>query len=266
MLLWMSNVQIGTIHLKPSTPESSLCRARTNTDNPFQEELNTLQSQIPANYHEFLDKFSKSKADKLPDHNPQFNHHIDIEEGSTPPFRPVYSTSEAEAATLHNFLKENLDCGFICQSQSLCSTPVLFAKKKDGTLHLCVNWCGLNAITQKDHYLLPLIPNLMDHLYDSWIFTKINLCGTYNLVHIAPGDKWKTAFCTHYGSFNFLVMHFRLTNTPATFWRFMNSIFSDVLDRFVVVYLDNILIFSRNPEEHKENVQEVLCCLQKHHL
>jgi len=174
--------------------------------------------------------------------------------------------SETEAVALHEFLKENLDRGFICQSQSPCGAPVLFVKKKDSSLQLCINWHGLNKITKKDRYPLPLIPNLLDRLRSSEIYTKIDLRSAYNLVHIAPCDEWKTAFRTRYGSFNFKVMHFSLTNAPATFQCYMNSIFSDILDQYVVVYLDDILIFSKNPEEHQKHVLDVLERLKKHGL
>jgi len=143
---------------------------------------------------------------------------------------------------------------------------VLFVKKKDSSLRLCVDWHGLNTITKKDRYPLPLIPNLLDRLRGSRVFTKIDLRGAYNLVRIAPGDKWKTAFWTRYGSFDFLVMHFGLTNAPATFQHLMNTIFTDCLDTFIVIYLDDILIFSKNPEEHWEHVREVLTHLRKNQL
>jgi len=143
---------------------------------------------------------------------------------------------------------------------------MLFVKKKDGSLRLCVDWRGLNSITKKDRYPLPLIPNLLNRLCGSRIFTKIDLRGVYNLVWIAPGDKWKTAFRTCYGSFDFLMMHFGLTNAPATFQCLMNTIFADCLDTFIVIYLDDILIFSKNPEEHWEHVREVLTRLRKNQL
>jgi len=239
----------------------------TATSDPLNsKEFESLCNQIPPEYHNFLDVFSKSKADKLPDHNPAYDHHINLEEGKQSPFGPIYSLSEVRSTALHDFLQENLTCNFICPSQSACGAPVLFVKKKDSSLQLCVNWCRLNTITKKDQYPLPLIPNLLDRLHGSCIYTKIDLWGTYNLVQIAPSNKWKTAFWTHYGSFDFLVMHFSLTNALATFQQLMNTIFADCLDYFVVVYLDDILIFSKNPEEHTNHVCKVLMHLQKNSL
>jgi hypothetical protein len=268
MLSRIDNVMTGMLQIQPSETDASLRGARpvTDSDELPQDELDALRQKIPAEFHDILNVFSKTKSDKLPDHIPQFDHHIHLKEGTHPPLGPIYNTSEAEAEALQEFLKENLDRGFIRQSQSNCGAPVLFVKKKDGLLRLCVDWRGLNKITKKDRYPIPLIPNLLDRLRDSEIYTKIDLQGAYNLIRIAPGDEWKTAFHTRYSSFDFMVMHFSLTNAPATFQRFMNSVFSDVLDKFVVVYLDDILIFSKNPEEHKANVREVLLRLQKHNL
>jgi len=266
MLSRIDNVHTGILQLDPTDSEASLRGARPVPDTLSEEELKNLRSQVPPEYHEYLDVFSKTKSDKLPDHNPQYDHHIHLEEGTQPPLGPIYNMSETEAVALREFLKENLDRGFIRQSQSPCGAPVLFVKKKDGSLRLCVDWRGLNKITKKDRYPLPLIPNLLDRLHSSEIYTKIDLRGAYNLVRIAPGDEWKTAFRTRYGSFDFKVMHFGLTNAPATFQRYMNSIFSDVLDQYVVVYLDDILIFSKNPEEHQKHVLDVLERLKKHGL
>jgi hypothetical protein len=192
MLTRIDNIKSGILHIKPSNPDATLHTATAN--DLTSDELDNLCSQIPTDYHDFLDVFSKSKADKLPNFNLQFDHHIDIKEGKHPPLGPIYSTSKVEAEALQDFLKENLNRGFICQSQSSCGAPVLFSKKKDSSLCLCVDWRGLNTITKKDCYPLPLILNLLDHLCNLSVFTKIDLQGMYNLVHIAPGDKWKTAF------------------------------------------------------------------------
>jgi len=260
--------QSGVLQIKPSDPQAFLrgtkvsLSAATPTSEPLNtQELKSLHNQIPSEYHDFLDVFSKSKADKLPDHNLAYDHHINLKDGKQPPFGPIYNLSEVESAALREFLQENLACNFIRPSQSACGAPVLFVKKKDGSLRLCVDWRGLNTITKKDRYPLPLIPNLLDQLRGSRVFTKIDLRGAYNLVRIALGDEWKTAFRTRYGSFDFLMMHFGLTNAPATFQCLMNTIFTDCLDTFIVIYLDDILIFSKNPEEHREHVREVLTCL-----
>jgi len=123
-----------------------------------------------------------------------------------------------------------------------------------------------NKISKKDCYPLPLISDLLDTLWKAHTFTKIDLCHTYHLVCIAEGEEWKTTFCTHYGSFKWLVMPFGLTNALTAFQWFMNDIFSDLLNVSVVIYLDDILIYSNNMSKHKQHVKEVLWRLQKHGL
>ena len=131
---------------------------------------------------------------------------------------------------------------------------------------LCVDFWGLNKVMKKDCYPFPLITDLLDVPRKAWIYTKTNLQHVYHLVQIAEGNEWKTAFWTHYGSFEWLVMLFGLTNGPVAFQKFMNNIFGDLLDQCIVVYLDNIQIYSNNPEQHMKHVQEVLWQLQKHGL
>ena len=115
---------------------------------------------------------------------------------------------------------------------------------KDGSLQLCVDYQGLNKITMHNHYPLPLIPTLLDRLQTGRIFSKIDLPRAYNLVCIEPGDEWKTAFQTRYGQFEYKVMPFVLTNAPTVFQHMMNNIFREYLNHFVVIYLDDILVFS----------------------
>ena len=138
------------------------------------------------------------------------------------------------------------------------STPVLFIKKKDGSLHLYVDFCGLNCISKKDYYLLLLISDLLDLSCKACVYSKIDLRHAHHLVHIADGDEWKTTFSTCYESFEWSIMPFGLTNAPAAFQRFMNDIFSNLLDVCVVIYLDDILIYSNNMSEHHRYVKEVL--------
>jgi len=171
--------------------------------------------------------------------------------------------SKFEQETLKEFIDENLTNGFIYSTLSPHGAPVLFVKKKDGSLWLCVDFCGLNKITKKDRYPLPLISDLLDSPHKVRIYTKINLQHVYYLVHIAKGNKWKTAFRTRYRAFEWSVMPFRLTNAPAAFQRFMNNVFSDLLDVYIVVYLNDILIYSDDITQHRSHVKEVLNRLQK---
>src|SRR5882724_2017947 len=214
-------------------------------------------STVPEDYHDFTDVFSKSKASKLADHRP-YNLKITLDEGTSLPYGPIYSLSQEEPVALHKFIDENLATGFICPLCSPLGAPVLFIHKKDGSLQLCIDFRGLNQISKTDRYLLPLISDLLDAPRRAQVYTKIDLQHAYHLVRVAAGDEWKTAFRTRYGSFEWLVMPEGLTNAPAAFQRFMNNIFADMIDVIVIIYLDDILIYSDNISEHKLHVREVL--------
>ena len=222
-------------------------------------------SSIPEEYHEYADVFSKSDASSLPLHRP-YDLKIHLEEGAEPPIGRMYSLSETEMTALRQFLDENLRNGFVRPSNSSHGAPILFVKKKDGSLRLCVDFRGLNKISKKDRYPLPLICDLLDSPGKARIYTKIDLRHAYHLVRIREGDEWKTTFRTKYGSFEWLVMPFGLSNAPGAFQRFMNDVFADMLDVCVVVYLDNILIYSSDKATHRKQVKEVLRRLRKHGL
>ena len=216
-------------------------------------------SLIPEEYHDYVDVFDKAKSMQLALHCP-YDLKIDLEEGASPPIILMYPLSQVELKTLREFIDEHLRTGFI-RSSSSPHRAVLFARKKDGSLCLCIDFRGLNWILKKDRYPLPFISNLLSMAGKARLYTTIDLQNAYYLVRIAEGDEWKTAFWTCYGSFEWLVMPFRLTNAPSTFQRFMNDIFSDLLDVHVIIYLDDILIYSDNPADHKKHVREVLCHL-----
>ncbi|QRV84430.1 Transposon Ty3-G Gag-Pol polyprotein [Ceratobasidium sp. AG-Ba] len=146
------------------------------------------------------------------------------------------------------------------------ASPVIFVKKKNGSLRMCIDYRKLNDMTVKNVYPLPRSSDLIEKLQGAKIFSKFDLKWGYNLVRIKEGDEWKTAFKTRYGLFEYLVMPFGLTNAPATFQHFMNDIFRDILDIYVIIYLDDILVFSKNKEEHEQHVREVLSRLQRHNL
>ena len=222
-------------------------------------------SHVPREYHDFADVFNKRKADTLPSHRP-YDLKIDLEDGASPPIGPMYSLSQSELATLREFIDEHLRIGFIRPSKSPHGAPVFFIKKKDGSLRLCVDFRGLNKISKKDRYPLPMINDLLATAGKARIYTTIDLRHAYHLVRITEGDEWKTAFRTRYGSFEWLVMPFGLTNAPAAFQRFMNDIFSDLLDVNVIVYLDDILIFSDDPVDHIKHVREVFRRLRLNEL
>src|SRR6266436_2360627 len=159
----------------------------------------TLDS-IPAEYCDFCNIFSEEKAGTLTPHRP-YDLQINIEEGAKPIHGPIYSLSPPELMALWEFLEEHTRSGFICPSKSPWGSPILFVKKKDSSLHLCMDFCALNRVTEKDCYPLPLILEILMSPAPTRIYSKIGLKHAYHLVCIAEGDEPKTAFCTHYGSY-----------------------------------------------------------------
>ena len=147
-------------------------------------------------------------------------------------------------------LEELLEKGFIRPSSSPWGSPAIFVKKTDGTLRMCVDYRPLNAVTIKNKYLLPHIDTLFDQLAGAKVFSKIDLRSGYHQIKIRPQDIPKTTFSTRYGLYEYLVMSFGLTNAPAFFMYLMNLVFMPELDKFVVVFIDDILIYSKNKEEH----------------
>jgi hypothetical protein len=184
---------------------SILAHEPLKPDLPDKLKFNPDLKNVPEVYHEFSNVFSRQKANTLLPHQ-DCDLKINIDEGAKIPGGPIYLLSKFELKTLREFIDENLKTGFIHPSNSLFRAPVLFIKKKDESLQLCVDFRWLNAITGKDRYPLPLTSKLLDTLSRAKVFTKIDLKHAYYLIWIATGDEWKTAFCTRYGSFKWLVM------------------------------------------------------------
>ena len=218
--------------------------------------------RIPTEYQAFTRVFSKKKVNELPAHG-MHDHVINLEGTGDPPFGPLYNLSGNKLKVLQDYLADNLVKGFIQASTSPLGVPILFVKKKDGTLQLCVDYQGLNHLTWKNRYPLPLINEVLDWLVSVKVYTKLDIRSAYNLIQIKEGDKWKMAFRTCYGHFEYHVMLFGLVNTPAMFQGYINGVLHDCLDVTCLVYLDDILIFSEDEVEHTEHVREVLRHLSK---
>ncbi|MBW0462847.1 hypothetical protein O181_002562 [Austropuccinia psidii MF-1] len=210
------------------------------------EEIETVIKAVTSSYHQYLDVFSKVKAEKLPPHH-TCDHHIELE-GSLPPVGLIYSLSNQELDTLRAYISENVKKGFICPSSSSTGAPVLFVKQKDGGLPLCVYCHKLNAVTRNNKYPVPPMNQLLTVLNSSSIFSMIYLRGAYTLLRINEGDEHLTCFRAKYGSYEYLVMPFGLTNSPSSFQNLINDILYDILDIYVVVYLDETMVFSKSEE------------------
>ncbi|CEP03952.1 hypothetical protein PBRA_009532 [Plasmodiophora brassicae] len=179
-------------------------------------------AELPPQYQEFTDVFDKADSTPLPDHRP-FDCPIDLKPGGDPPYCRLYGLSPREQEALKEYLKINLEANLIRPSRSSAGAPILFVKKKDGSLRLCVDCRALNSVTIKNRYPVPLIDQLLIQLGSGTIFTKIDVRSAYNQVRIRQGDEWKTAFRTPYGLFEYLAMPFGLANAPASFQYFMNE-------------------------------------------
>ncbi|UTT89699.1 hypothetical protein NDA17_007024 [Ustilago hordei] len=224
-----------------------------------------MAADIPKPYQHLRDVFDEVEADKLP-HHTEHDLHLELIEGGKPPQGPLYLKGPKEMSELRRYLDENLEKGFIRPSKSPARSPVLFVPKKDGGLRLCVDYRGLNEITVKNRAPLPLIEEQLFLLRKAKIYTKLDLRAAYNLIRIAKGDEWKTAFGTQLGLYEYLVMPFGLANAPAHFQSFINDIFRDIIGIYVVVYLDDFLIFSDTEEAHVKHVTEVLTRLRSNRL
>ena len=183
----------------------------------------------------------------LPEHTEINTHAINLQERKQLPYGPIYSLGSVELETFKTYIKTNLANGFIHPSKSPAGTPILFDKKTDGSFRLCVNYWGLNNITIKNQYPLPLIGESLDRLGRAKQFTQLDLTSAYHRMRIKEGDEWKTAFRTRYGHFEYQVMPFGLTNAPGSFQGYVNKILAEKLDIFVIVYLDDILIYTEDP-------------------
>ncbi|KAL0534336.1 hypothetical protein IC582_028626 [Cucumis melo] len=191
---------------------------------------------------------------------------IELESGTVPISRAPYRMAPVELKELKVQLQELLDKGFIRPSVSPWGAPVLFVKKKDGSMRLCIDYRELNKVTVKNRYPLPRIDDLFDQLQGAIVFSKIDLRSGYHQLRIKDGDVPKTAFRSRYGHYEFVVMSFGLTNAPAVFMDLMNKVFREFLDTFVIVFIEDILIYSKTEAEHEEHLRMVLQTLRDNKL
>ncbi len=198
-------------------------------------------TEIPSEYSDYATVFLADLAMELTENTGMNKDAIELIESKQPPFGPIYSLGQVELETLKTYIENHL------KTESPAGVPIFFNKKPDGSLCLCVNYRGLNNLTIKNQYLLHLISKSLDRLGRAKRFTQLDLISVYHKMRIHEGDEWKTAFRTRYGHFEYQVMPFGLWNAPASFKRYINKILTEKLNIYVIVYLDNILISTKDP-------------------
>ncbi|GAU51584.1 hypothetical protein TSUD_414280 [Trifolium subterraneum] len=213
---------------------------------------------------EFSDVFSEDISDLPPEREVEFS--IDLVPGPSPISMAPYRMSASELNELKKQLEELLEKKFIRPSVSPWGAPVLLVKKKEGSMRLCIDYRQLNKATIKNKYPLPRIDDLMDQLVGACVFSKIDLRSGYHQIRVKTEDVPKTAFRTRYGHYEYTVIPFGVTNAPGVFMEYMNRIFHSFLDKFVVVFIDDILIHSKSEEEHKEHLRIALQVLKEKKL
>jgi hypothetical protein len=213
---------------------------------------------------EYPDVFPKELPGMPPDRDIEFI--IELVPGTAPIAQRAYRMNPQELEEIKRHLTDMLSKGLIRPSASPWGSPVLFVDKRDGTIRLCVDYRKLNEVTIKNKYPLPKIEDLFDQLNGAKVFSKIDLRTGYHQLKVCKSDIPKTAFTTRYGLFECTVMSFGLTNAPTYFVNLMNKVFMKFLEKFVVVFIDDILVYSKTEEEHAEHLRLVLGTLREHQL
>lgn len=252
MLVRGSDAYIVMLKKVDGTPLPSLCFSELGSDRCHPAVVDLL-----SRYGDVFDSPSGLPPDRT------IKHTVPLSPGFTPPARTPYRMSATELQELKRQINELLDMGFIQPSSSPFASPVLLVPKPNGTWRLCVDYRALNMGTVKNRYPLPRIDDLFQQLHGAQYFSKLDFTSGYWQIEMAPEDVQKTAFTTRYGLFEWRVMPFGLTSAPSTFQRAMHHLFHDLLDKGVVVYLDDVLIYSSTLEEHLQLLQAVLQRLQR---
>ncbi|KAL1224617.1 putative mitochondrial protein [Cardamine amara subsp. amara] len=253
-------VQLSMICVRDQTEEShvKLCAIEAEEDS---EKNSPELEQMMVRYEDIF-----AEPTSLPPFRNGHNHKIPLKEGSDPINQRPYRYAVYQKNEIDKMVEEMLKSGTIQNSSSPYASPVVLVKKKDGTWRLCVDYRGLNGLTVKERFPIPLIEDLMDELGGSKIYSKIDLRAGYHQIRMEPQDIHKTAFKTHSGHFEYLVMPFGLTNAPATFQGLMNAVFKKFLRKFVLIFFDDILIYSATLAEHVEHVQMVFEVMRQNKL
>jgi hypothetical protein len=192
-----------------------------------------------------------------------FEHIIEFEEGVKPDITTPYRHPKKYKDEIEKAIKELLNMGHIMPSSSPFASSIVLVKKKDGTMCMCIDYRALNKRTIKNRYSIPRIDELLDELYGAVYFTNIDLRSDYHQIKMREQDISQTAFRCNYGHYEFLVMPFGLTNAPATFQSCMNHLFNKQLRKFLLVFFDDLLIYSKTWEEHLQHVEQILAIMEE---
>lgn len=226
-------------------------------------------SLIPTEVKGIMEKFADVFPEEIPPGLPPvrgIEHQIDLVPGAPLPNRAAYRFNPEEAKELEKQVQDLMSKGYIRESLSLCAVPVLLVPKKDGSWRMCMDCRAINNITIKYRHPIPRLDDMLYELNGATIFSKIDLRSGYHQVRMKEGDEWKTAFKTKQGLYEWLVMPFGLTNTHSTFMRLMNQVLRPYICKFVVVYFDDILIYSTCLDDHLKHLEQVLETLRLEQL
>lgn len=243
--------------MKSTGPKKNFQTVKQRTE----DILNHVPSEHRETLCKIVDDYKEVFPDRLPKGRPprrDVEHRIETFSDAEPPSRPPYRLGPAEQDEMEAQIQELLEQGFIRPSCSPYGAPILFVPKKDGRWRMCLDYRALNKQTVKDRFPLPRIDQLIDRLGRARVFSKLDLASGYHQIAVTEDHIHKTAFRTNVGHWEFLVMPFGLTNAPASFQRLMNKVFQQDLNEFILVYLDDILIFSETLEEHWEHLRVAL--------